>query len=244
MHLPVKQFMSGGIKFTSPKSIPGMALWYDGSDGATVIQSAGLISQWRDKSNNANHANQAVAANQAGVITAGQNGLNTVRCTFRTGPTDSSFMNLTSVVDFGATGYSFAGVVRRGGPAGSNVIETLGATAQDFAGSIEWYSDLTVIAYGPTGFNLTPGIAATDYNAISATVATNDICSVRFNGVLQSTSFGADPVSRIAPFDRLMRADSLFCNGEIAELIFYFGVISAQAISWLNSYLKQKWGTP
>lgn len=220
------------------QSIAVLALWLDGSDAASIIQTAGSINQWGDKSGTNNNATQATALKQPTVQVAAQNGLNTVRFT----DTNSQMMNLTKVLDLSG-GYSFAGVIRRGGPTGVNVVETLGASGQGWADSIEWYSDQTLIAYSATGFNLTPPVASTGYNAVAATVS-GDQVSIWLNGVLQSVSFGADPVSRIAPFDRLGQADGTFCNGEIAELKFYHGILSSAAISELNLAHKAKWATP
>lgn len=42
-----------------PKSLSGLAGWYDASDAATITQSSGLVSQWNDKSGAGNHLTQS-----------------------------------------------------------------------------------------------------------------------------------------------------------------------------------------
>lgn len=52
--------------------------WYDASDAATVIQSAGLVSEWRSKSSTS-HMLQATASKQPLIGTTQINGLNTIK---------------------------------------------------------------------------------------------------------------------------------------------------------------------
>jgi hypothetical protein len=48
----------------TPFAVRGVAGWYDAADPASVVQSAGLVSQWDDKSGNDYHATQGNGANQ------------------------------------------------------------------------------------------------------------------------------------------------------------------------------------
>lgn len=69
---------SGGGAPFAPDDISGLALWLDASDTATITQSAGAVSQWNDKSGNANHATQGMAANQPSTNTRTINGRNVI----------------------------------------------------------------------------------------------------------------------------------------------------------------------
>ena len=51
-------------KLYSPAGTANMALWLDASDSTTITHNSNAVTQWRDKSGNNNHANQATAANQ------------------------------------------------------------------------------------------------------------------------------------------------------------------------------------
>jgi len=55
----VFQMMTGGESF-SPIDIPTLALWLEQDDRSSVTSSGGLVTQWRDKSSNANHFNAPV----------------------------------------------------------------------------------------------------------------------------------------------------------------------------------------
>jgi hypothetical protein len=64
------------IRFNKP--LPNMVLWFDAADISSFIFSIGnSISQWSDKSGNANHAQQATGANQP-TVAVGLNGKNVV----------------------------------------------------------------------------------------------------------------------------------------------------------------------
>ena len=54
-----------------PTSIAGCQLWLDGADASQVTYSTGSnISQWKDKSGNANHGSQSTAGQQPYYSTA------------------------------------------------------------------------------------------------------------------------------------------------------------------------------
>ncbi len=55
---------SGGAPAFAPTDISGLQLWLDAADTATITQSGGSVSQWNDKSGNANHATQGTGAYQ------------------------------------------------------------------------------------------------------------------------------------------------------------------------------------
>lgn len=57
----------GSASAQLPTSIPGLQVWLDGRDGATLQSSGGTIFQWDDKSGNAFNAVQANAAKQPSI---------------------------------------------------------------------------------------------------------------------------------------------------------------------------------
>lgn len=60
-----------------PRSVPGLAAWYDAADSASITLDSGRVSQWSDKSGNARHAtNTTSGSTQPSYTTAGRNGLN------------------------------------------------------------------------------------------------------------------------------------------------------------------------
>ena len=60
-------------RFT-PKEIPNLAIWLDAQDYSTLTFNSTTISQWRDKSGNANHASQGTAINQPKYVAQAING--------------------------------------------------------------------------------------------------------------------------------------------------------------------------
>ncbi|MEK9772567.1 MAG: hypothetical protein VW576_03275, partial [Opitutae bacterium] len=51
-------------KLFSPTELSNMSLWLDASDENSITHSSNAVSQWADKSGNANHATQSTAANK------------------------------------------------------------------------------------------------------------------------------------------------------------------------------------
>jgi len=67
---------SGGSPPFTPASIPNLLAWYDAADAGTIIQTAGSVSQWNDKSGNAYNVTQGTGASQPTTGTRTQNSLN------------------------------------------------------------------------------------------------------------------------------------------------------------------------
>lgn len=63
----------GGASLWTPADIT-TALWLDASDAATITESGGLVSEWRDKSGNDLHVSQGAGALQPTYVSAGFNG--------------------------------------------------------------------------------------------------------------------------------------------------------------------------
>jgi hypothetical protein len=62
----------------SPSSISGLQAWFDANDESTITESANAVSQWDDKSGNANHAVQATGIKQPITNSVTINGLNAI----------------------------------------------------------------------------------------------------------------------------------------------------------------------
>ena len=62
----------------SPTSLPGLRVWLDAQDGATISTAGGLVVQWDDKSGSGNHATQPDGLRQPvvnGTAINGQQGI-------------------------------------------------------------------------------------------------------------------------------------------------------------------------
>ena len=62
-----------------PRSISGLAVWYDAADSGSVTLNGGNVAEWRDKSGNGKHMAQSTAANQPSYVSAAQNNLSAIR---------------------------------------------------------------------------------------------------------------------------------------------------------------------
>ena len=86
---------------------------------------------------------------------------------------------------------------------------------------------------------------STTYNMLSATAAVNPTNSnIYFNGTnIKSTTFAntgvPDSVCNVFGW-----ADNTYCNGEVAEILFYSGVLSTTNMTAVEAYLTSKWAIP
>lgn len=62
-------------RFLDIAALPNCALWLDASDASTITQSSGSVSQINDKSGNGRHFTQGTSTNQPRINTHTQNGL-------------------------------------------------------------------------------------------------------------------------------------------------------------------------
>jgi hypothetical protein len=68
----------GAWDVTSPTQLSNLALWLDASDSASVTTVSGNVSQWSDKSGNANHVTQSTSGSRPPYQTSQVNGLNAI----------------------------------------------------------------------------------------------------------------------------------------------------------------------
>jgi len=105
--------------FFTPRSITGLSGWYDGNDplGTGAMPSNGFpISQWSDKSGNANHAIQGVTSNQpyfsnTGIIFSGTQNLNFTNPNALVSNTTFSIFIVEQRASSSNTNYIFAGSI-------------------------------------------------------------------------------------------------------------------------------------
>lgn len=224
---------------TSPLDVPGLALWFDGSDAAAVIQSAGVISRWLDKSPHGNNAN---ALNPPTVQVAALNGLNTVRFT----AAGSQAFTLTRPVTLPHC--TTIAVVRRAGPTGANLIELLGNSTDTAVYLAEWWSDQFLYGVdGANGFFSQAAFAQQDYNLvtwISGGTPTAD--AIFFNGAeITGRGQGDNPNLSRMVFDQIGLGDGgTFMNGELAELLVFDSALNSGVRRAVEGIVKAKWRTP
>lgn len=221
-------------------AIPGLQLWLDASDASTITIGTG-VSQWNDKSGNGNNATQATGSAQPTVQTAAQNGRNTIRFT----AASLQVMALTSTINLTSTGYTFLGVIRRGGPSGTNILPIVTSSSNNRVYVPMWFSDGNLYMTGTAQQTYTSSAqSSTTYNQFSGTYnSAGTSGAMYFNGSSLSVTSGASGTVTMS-FDQIGRSIDGYANGEIAEILLYNSVLSTANRQAVEAYLKAKWATP
>ena len=236
-----------------PRSISGLAFWYDAIDASTVTLNAGNVSEWRDKSGNGRHASQVTAASQPQYTSAGPFS-SAVVC-----PSADRTMSIGGAVSLcrNAQGITLIAVHR------PTVIPATQALLF-FSRGDSATAARAVIGCGITTFGLEVGgrrLDANSYQQVNSTAAANTAyvhvgvmnyasasLSLFVNGTLTASSSSFQTAGNSEDTNSL--AVSLFTNGSggafyqgaIAEVMAYTRAISSAEVSALSRYLGAKWG--
>lgn len=221
-----------------PLQIQNLSCWLDAADASTITSSGGLISAWKDKSNNACNATQATGGNQPSTGSATINGLNAIGFNG-----SSSFFSLAKNLNF-VDGSLF--VVLTQTIAQRGMIMSLGTSNKQIrlesdtrlgvaASNNNWVSGGGLGTINTTmtlGLN-TPSIAGfvgdttlTFYkNNTSETGGVSRVNTTAFNLVNIGSFNGA----------------STWLGANIGEIVFYSRVLTSTEILAINRYLANKW---
>lgn len=219
-----------------PTDITGCIGWFDASDAGSITASGGQVSQWNDKSGQANHVTQGTGSQQPITGTRTINSLNGLDFT----TASSQFLGKSSSPTLDAS--SIFAVFKRD-------LSQTEAVVGSNSGS----------AY-LVGINLTNGrlrcSRGTGINGTTTNLSnTVHQCSWTFgagggntaNGwcdaVQEYTNSNAN-VNNSTGFSIGCNIGANFFDGIIGEIIIYDNVLSAGNRQAVESYLKTKWGTP
>lgn len=233
------RFGGGGV-FTPLSLSP--ALWLDASDTTTITHTAGLVSQWNDKSGNGRHATQGTALNQPITNTTTVNGKNAIDFN---GTTHSmalpSYFNNLSTKD-----YTIYIAFR---PDTTTGTDTLFANEAAGNGLAMYYTSSNFRGVS-TSFG-----TISDEIALSTTIAPH-IAMLRKNAtefrMFRDGMFGSSKVpsagftatfgtwigaSNNGSFNNLM-------DGSMCEVLIYEATHTEAQVNSVNTYLSLKWGIP
>lgn len=207
----------------SPLDLPGLALWLDASDLSTITESGGAVSQWDDKSGNANHATQGTGAAQLTTGASTLNSLNVLKGTTATfmsapWPTGSGAQTWFSVFVPDEAEDRFMLLSSNAGYAGL-CFETLSTTLSN---------NFTVTGY----FNNGAAFGGTLSNDLfvfydKPSIARVDVASVSGS----PTSFVTSSTTSTYEF-----------FGVHAEILAFDRALTAAEIEQVEAYLAAKWG--
>ena len=231
----------------------GLLLWLDAADDDSFSYSSGTeVSQWRDKSGNNFHANQATVGNQPSRNTA-INSRKSVNFTSTNGDylrVDSGmvFTNSVTAIVFikpGTQNYDYANILDQdhamSGGANGWVIQRLssGSTWQSWvshASGNAWFNP-NAISYADN----TAQIVALRKGPSTITLYSNGTSSgdvsIADQQIRQTGYFGLNIGGwRYGGF-----SDRRY-NGEICEIVVYDRALSLTEVKQVHTYLGQKWG--
>jgi len=228
------EYISGGLGNWTPLSLGAdLKLWLDASDASTITITGSGVSQWRDKSGNANHGNQATDANRP-AYTSGQK---------VTAAADSN-----QALDF--TGmqenYDFAVAGKPWNDAQSASWRTLIWTqasrhpllAQDSSTAIGTYN----AGFFQAGTLTWGNVAGIAYGRVdTVAIFADDTLLARDGAALTSTNSGDMTPKNLV---KLLNNDNAQAWGEVYEFVLLNVNASEDNRRKLELYLSQKWGIP
>jgi hypothetical protein len=241
-----------------PTDLPvknGLLVWLDAADDSTFSYSSGTeVSQWRDKSGNNFHANQATTANQPSRNTV-VNSRKSVNFTSANGDrlrvnSGMVFTNSVTAIVFikpGSQNYAYANILDQDhGMDGANgwVIQR----NNDASAWLSWVAN----AAGDTWFNPnqilyvdnTPQIVTLRKGSSTVTLYSNGTSStdvaIADQQIRQVGYLGLNLGSWRAGNE--IHGSSRHYNGEICEVVVYNRALSLTELKQVHTYLGQKWG--
>jgi hypothetical protein len=205
-------------------------LWLDASDTSTITEVGGAVSQWDDKSGNGNNVTQGTAAAQPTSGTRTLNGLNVLDFTddLLLGPVPTASVdNFTLVAVFHP-----------------DAITDLRAPVHNDNGyGIAHSASSLKLGWLQAGGGWrASSLDATTDPQIVVLRRTSGTASMRYNGTDVAGVIGSTPNVPTVGFKVGTHAGASYWDGTIAEIVFIDGVLSANELSDLESYLADKWG--
>ena len=206
-------------------------LWLDASDGTTITESGGAVSQWDDKSGNGNDLTQGTSANQPTTGSRTLNGFNVLDFD----GTDNMAVTYAAPISQPLTIF---GIAQNDNPSGNGHLwtGTVANSAQLYlVGSVaeHWITGgLPTLKYttAPDG---NVNLYRVTYDGASTSFAINgDVKITGTTGTDSPAGFKVgSAVNGLAAFD-----------GVVGELIVVEGTLTAQQIADTETYLADKWG--
>ncbi len=232
--------MTGSV--WSPASLSPLA-WYDASDTNTITQSAGVVSQWSDKSGRSNHLSQATST--ARPVTT--NGLINGMTAIAFDGTDDTLRTATN--PFGATiNNAFVMAVFNVGALGSSTAFSLSASGANRWQSHAPWNDGTV--YFDCGGSAIPyRLQYASGWAASRVVLMGYYCSVSDNvqeiwegGTQKASDTSGHAVATSGALAFGSDGGSTYDSVKFGEAIIINGTVTSTNRQSLEGYLANKWG--
>ena len=209
----------------TPLTIPNLKLWLDADDATTFTFVSGDISEWRDKSNDANNMTQSTASARPKRVTDSENNK----------PTVEFFGNDFMTVDSNIAGtQKTIFLVYK-----TTAVNPIGAAI--VAGAVTFIIQRSAAAgpYQVLGL-VTSALFETTSNRITSNIFTTSFTEVFIDGVSFGTGTGGTEFN--LTFVQIgRRSDNLFVKATISELIIYDRTVNTSEREQVEQYLSLKW---
>lgn len=222
----------------SPASLTPQ-LWLDANDTNTITLNGSTVSEWRDKSGNNRHAAQTTATSQPTRTAAALNGKPVL-----TFDGTADFLNLGTGLDFLAGVSHSAFIVTNptsfnnlygatNGSAGANSLH-VGFNGTTYRMNF-WSNDYTPAR--------TANFVAGSANIMNYIWTSGTSKQILANGKLEGTNASAGVIGTMSGGGRIGNiVGQGYIGGDIAEMIFLTGTVSATDREKMEGYLAHKWG--
>lgn len=218
-----------------------LALWLDADDASTITLNGSTVSQWRDKSGNSRHVNQATAANQPARTLSGLNSKTVL--TF-----NGTTTNLVSTAGTYGTNISIFAVARQDGGSSYQRIVHIGSSA-DAVGFFGSFNGNFATFFGNgTNWNdtnaNTPTIATTSARVLGVVNPTSGSNATPYvDGTAQNNKVGTmGTASGVVIGMSHIPANTQFWNGIVAEIVIINSAVTTETRQRIEGYLAWKWG--
>jgi hypothetical protein len=220
-----------------PTSVPNLALWLDASDTSTITHVANAVSQWNDKSGNANHAVQATGTKQPTTNTRTLNGLNVIDF-----DGSNDIMTLTSGINPATNGVTVFHVVEADVTTGTQATVGSNTNGMNFC-----------VAVAGVAFQHTQKSGVTNYvvgsNAVVAGTPFIGTCRTQASGTTQNYNGLADGSNTTATsytvnIDTIgnRALETAPFNGKIGMVLVWPRVLNTLEVNIVGNYLSDIWG--
>ena len=215
-------------------------LWLDADDGNTITLNGATVSEWRDKSGNVRHASQTTATSQPTRTAAALNGK-----TVLTFDGTADFLNLGTGLDFLA-GVSHSAFIVTKPTSFNNLYGAANASAGanslhvGFASATNYRMNYWANDYGPV---VTTNFVAGSANIMNYVWTSGTSKQILANGKSEGTNASAGVIGTMSGGGRIGNiVGHGYIGGDIAEMVFLTGTVSAADRESMEGHLAHKWG--
>lgn len=220
-------------KIFSPLDIPDLALWLDADDDSTILDVAGAVGTWNDKSGNSNNAGQSDPGSKPTTDAETINGRNVLVFD------GNDQMQIAHDVAFNMQSQASIFVVTSTAEILSNsvLLDKQGVWAFGQAAAKARFTTLGILDYDTTA-----DFFAVDTPVI-ATYIFDDSDDVQFikNGVAFETVAGGSPPNTNTN-NLFLGGSAIGWTGVIGELLYFNRQLNASEKILVGNYLAGKWG--